>query len=159
MFNIKNKMRKLAFILLIIITATSCKVKSKLPVNNNNFNGAKANLAGYSAIYQLDTNDPKIISKAIRNINNALTDPRLAGKLNIELVAFSGGTDAMLKGSDYETQLRDLANKGVILAQCHNSLVEKGLKESSVYDFVSIVPSGNGELIIRASQGWVIIKP
>jgi intracellular sulfur oxidation DsrE/DsrF family protein len=155
----KITMKYLAILLFLTISISSCKIKSKLPDNNNNFIGAKAELAGYNAIYQLDTNDPKIINKAIRNINNALEDPRIKGKINIELIAFSGGTDAMLKGSNYETQLKDLSNKGVILAQCHNSLVEKGLKENSVYDFVSIVPSGNGELIIRGSQGWVIIKP
>ncbi|ULT27487.1 hypothetical protein KUH03_12560 [Sphingobacterium sp. E70] len=51
----------------------------------------------YKAIYQLDSNDPKTIEKAIRNINNVLKDPRLKGHLQIELVAFSGGTEAYLK--------------------------------------------------------------
>jgi len=152
-------MKYLAILLLLTISLSSCKIKSKLPENRVNFTGAKAELAGYNAIYQLDSNDPKIINKAIRNINNTLEDPRLKGKITIELVAFSGGTDAMLKGSSYETQLKDLYNKGVILAQCHNSLVEKGLNENNIYDFVAVVPSGNGELVIRGSQGWVIIKP
>lgn len=152
-------MKYIAIFLLLTISISSCKIRSKLPEGKNNFTGAKAELTGYKAIYQLDTNDPKIINKAIRNINNALEDPRLKGKINIELVAFSGGTEAMLKGSNYETQLKDLFNKGVILSQCRNSLIEKGLNENSIYDFVSIVPTGNGELIIRGSQGWVIIKP
>ncbi|MBK0381828.1 DsrE family protein [Pedobacter sp. SD-b] len=152
-------MKNLLIILLIAITVTSCKVKSKLPQSRTDFTGAKADLAGYNAIYQLDTNDPKIIDKAFRNIKNALADPRLNGKLHIELVAFSAGTDVMVKGSTYQSQLKDLLDKGVILAQCRNSLIEKGLKENSIFDFVSIVPSGNGELIIRGSQGWVIIKP
>ena len=63
------------------------------------FTGAEAKLKSYKAIYQLDSNDPKIIEKAIRNINNALDDPRLQGKLQIELITFSGGTEAYLKSS------------------------------------------------------------
>lgn len=152
-------MKYIAIFLFLTISISSCKIKSKLPIIKNNFTGAKAELAGYNAVFQLDTNDPKIINKAIGNINNALNDPRLKGKLHIELVAFSGGTDAMLKGSNYEAQLKDLSDKGVILTQCHNSLVAKGLTENSVYDFVFVVPSGAGELIIRGAQSWVIIKP
>lgn len=123
------------------------------------FTGAVATQNMYHAIYQLDSNNPKTIGKTIRNINNALNDPRLKGKLKIELVAFSGGTEAYLKGSKYEDALKDLVEKGVIVAQCHNSLVERKISRDSLYDFVAIVPSGNGELIIRAAQGWTIIKP
>jgi intracellular sulfur oxidation DsrE/DsrF family protein len=28
-----------------------------------------------------------------------------------------------------------------------------------LYDFIAIVPSGNGELIIRQADGWSVIKP
>ena len=70
----------------------------------------------YHAIYQMDNNDPKIIEKTIRNINNALTDPRLVGKIQIELIAFSGGTDAYMLDNKYENDLRALVEKGVIVS-------------------------------------------
>ncbi|WP_212006060.1 DsrE family protein [Chitinophaga sp. HK235] len=126
---------------------------------NHAFTGAVAKQRQYNAIYQLDKNDPKVIQKAIRNINNALNDPRLKGKLQIELVAFSQGTDALLKGSEYEEALKALIGRGVIVAQCRNTLEERKIPLEQLYDFVALVPSGNGELIIRQAEGWSVVKP
>ncbi len=145
----------LSFILLSITTNAQSNALEK----NKAFTGAVAKQKQYNAIYQLDSNDPKVITKAIRNINNALKDPRLTGKLQIELVAFSGGTEALLKGSDYEDDLKSLVEKGVIVAQCNNSLHERNISADKLYDFIAIVPSGNGELILREAEGWAIVKP
>lgn len=152
--------KAIIFLLPIFLVITvQAQTTEKALTENRSFTGAKATKKNYNAIYQLDSNDPKIITKAIRNINNALTDPRLAGKLHIELIAFSGGTEAMLKGSKYEEDLKALVQKGVIVAQCNNSLHERNLTRDQLYDFVAVVPSGNGELIIREAEGWTIIKP
>ena len=48
------------------------------------------NKAHYKVVYQLESDDPKLISKTLHNMRNALEAPRLRGKLEIELVAFSG---------------------------------------------------------------------
>lgn len=126
---------------------------------NLQFEGAKADQQEYKAIFQLDTNNPDIVKKTFRNIRNVLQDKRLVGKLKIELVTFSGGTDVMLKSSPYIDDLKDIITKGVQVAQCRNSLAERNLTEKDILEFIPFVPSGNGELIIRASQGWVVIKP
>ena len=126
---------------------------------NHDFEGAAPTQKKYQAIYQLDNNDPKLIEKAIRNMNNALNDPRLQGKLLLELVAFSAGTDAYIKGGKYENDLRALVNKGVIVTQCGNTLRERKISRDSIYNFIGVVPSANGELILRQAEGWAIIKP
>lgn len=123
------------------------------------FTGAKARKKHYNAVYQLNTDDPKIINATLRNISNALEDPRLKGKLTVELVAFSGGWEVFNKENDYGEKLLALKKKGVILSQCHNTLLERHISPSQLLPFVSIVPSGNGELIIRQAQGWSIVKP
>lgn len=155
-------MKKLSIALLSIVlftTAASAQTTDKALEKNAAFAGAKANQKMYHAIYQLDNADEKIIGKAIRNINNALNDPRLAGKIEIELIAFGGGTDAYMKGSKYEEDLKALVQKGVIVAQCNNTLKERKITRDQLYDFIAIVPSGNGELIIRQAEGWSVIKP
>lgn len=150
----------LAFCILFTSLSLTSLAQENLLISNKNYSGALAKKKHYKAIYQLDSNDPKTIEKAIRNINNVLKDPRLKGKIEIELITFSGGTEAYLKkNSQYEQPLKDLINKGVIVAQCLNSLEERKLKKDELFDFVGYVPSGNGELIIRANEGWVIIKP
>ncbi len=155
-------MIKLLFLLLIFVSLTAAVSAQNIDQalkDNAAFTGAKATQKMYHAIYQLDVNNPNIIEKAFRNINNALNDPRLTGKIKIELIAFSGGTDSYLKGSKYEEDLKNLVKKGVIVAQCNNTLKERNISRDKLYDFIAIVPTGNGELIIRAAEGWSIIKP
>jgi len=155
-----KKQFTIACILLAIMTIQAKAQDNKLLLDNHQYSGAVAKKKAYKAIYQLDSNDPKTIEKAIRNINNVLKDPRLKGRLQIELVAFSGGTDAYLKmTSQYEKPLKDLVEKGVIVAQCLNTLEEKHIAKEELFDFIGYVPSGNGELILRANEGWVIVKP
>jgi intracellular sulfur oxidation DsrE/DsrF family protein len=145
----------------MIILTGNLNAQSKLSAleKNRSFTGAIATKASYNAIFQLDTNDPKIIKKTIRNINNVLKDPRFTGKLHIELIAFSGGTDAYLKTNEHENEMKALVEKGVILAQCDNTLKELNIKRDQLYDFIGIVRTGAGELIIRQAQGWAVIKP
>lgn len=155
-------MKKLSFLLagfFLMATAASAQNNNTILEKNAAFTGAKATQKKYHVIYQLDNSDPKVIEKTLRNLNNALTDPRLEGKIEAELVAFSGGTEAYLKGSKYENDLKALVEKGVIVAQCNNTLREKKIARDQLYDFIAIVPSGNGELIIRQAEGWAIIKP
>lgn len=159
---IKKTMKHLLFILIVFVlsnTAANAQKNNRLIEKNKNFKGAVTSKKSYKAIFQLDTNDPKIISKTIRNINNVLIDPRLSGKLTIELIAFSGGTDAYLKESTYENDIKALVEKGVIVAQCNNTLKERKIDITELFDFIAIVPSGVGELIIRQGEGWSVIKP
>jgi uncharacterized protein len=144
---------------IILLATASAQTTDKVLEKNKAFTGANATRKTYHAIYQLDNGDPKSIEKAIRNINNALNDPRIAGKVTIEMIAFSGGTDAYMKGSKYEEDIKALAEKGVIVAQCGNTLRERKISTDQIYDFIAVVPSANGELIIRAAEGWTIIKP
>ncbi len=141
------------------LTTLLAQNSDDLLVANKAFTGAKASKKKYRAIYQLDNADAKVIEKTFRNINNALKDPRLEGKIEIELITFSGGTEASMKGSKYEADLKALIEKGVIVAQCNNSLKERKITRDQLYDFIAIVPSGNGELIIRQADGWSVIKP
>lgn len=150
---------KLITSFVLLLAAIQLLAQDNALEKNSRYTGASATKKQYKAIYQLDQNDPRIIEKTFRNINNALTDSRLAGKLQVELIAFSGGTNAYLKNSKYEEDLKKLVEKGVIVAQCNNTLKERNINRDSLYNFIAIVPSGNGELIIREQEGWTIIKP
>ncbi len=123
------------------------------------FHGAQTKNKSYKAVYQLNTDEDKKIVATLKNISNALEDPRLKGKLQVELVVHGGGVVAFKKDSPYTTQLLELQKKGVILAQCENTLRERNIPKTDLLDFISFVPSGNGELIIRQDEGWAIIHP
>lgn len=145
--------------IILISVAIYGQTTNDVFTKNKSFNGAVSDKESYSAIFQLDNGDPKIIEKTFININNALKDERLKNRIHIELIAFSGGTDAYFKNSKYEDDLKGLVEKGVIVAQCNNTLLLRKISRDSIYSFIGIVPSGVGELILRQQQGWAIIKP
>ncbi|QDK83023.1 hypothetical protein EXU85_32220 [Spirosoma sp. KCTC 42546] len=124
------------------------------------FHGAQPTKERYHAVYQLNTGDTAVIRHALANIQNSLNDPRLKGKLDIELVVYSGAFVAYQKGKAYfEKELQSLQKQGVILAMCENTMKMRKLSRDEMYPFVSYVPTANGELIIRQQEGWAIIRP
>lgn len=95
----------------------------------------------------------------LRNIKNSLDDPRLKGKLEVELVVFGPGAELYKKSIHYDTLLLRLEKKGVIFAECENTMKGMHLSKADLWPFVSCVPSGNGEIIIRESEGWPVVHP
>ncbi len=123
------------------------------------YHGADATLKSYKALFILDDADPKKMHMILHNIENSLDDPRLEGKLKVELIAFGPGVKLYLKTSHMDTLLLPLVKRGVIFAECENTMKMAKLTPDQLWPFVSYVPSGNGEIIIRESQGWVGIHP
>ena len=123
------------------------------------FTGAEATLKNYKVLYELNSNDIKRMTGTLRNINNALEDPRLKGKLEVELIAYGDGLAVYEKNNSFEKTLKDLQAKGVILAACQNTIRERHIDKNDLFPFISFVPSGNGEIIIRQYQGWAVVHP
>ena len=147
---------KLLFLLLACCIATVTIGQTNYSIDDT---GATANLAAYNALYILNQADDKKIRGIIRNINNALDDPRLKGKLHVELVVFGEGVEVFKKLNHYDTLLVALQSKGVLLAQCLNTMRERKISKDELWPFISYVPSGNGEIIIRHYQGWATVHP
>ncbi|NQX43394.1 hypothetical protein SAMN05421820_11728 [Pedobacter steynii] len=150
-------MKHLTFILCIFLF--SAFLKPAMAQDKSVFTGAKATMKHYKALYVLNSGEEKKINGTLRNIKNALEDPRLKGKLELELIVFGDGVAVYHKNSSYEPALKLLQSKGVILAQCENTLKERKIEKSELFDFISFVPSGNGEIIIRQQQGWAVVHP
>ncbi|RZD16970.1 MAG: hypothetical protein EVJ46_01665 [Candidatus Acididesulfobacter guangdongensis] len=113
----------------------------------------------YHAIYVISANNKVKMNKIIDNIHNALNDPRLKGHIVVELQAFSAGTHLYFKGNGYKKALLTLKKDGVELAQCANSLYELHIPVSKIYSFVKVVPSAQGEIILREAEGYAYLKP
>jgi uncharacterized protein len=152
-------MKKMKMTLVLLMVLFSANVYAQEAKNPANFHGAKATLKKYKALYVLNQSDDKKIRAVLRNVNNALEDPRLKGKLQVELIAFGDGVELFKKVNHYDTLLTVLQSKGVLLAQCENTLKERHIGKEELWPFVSYVPSGNGEIIIRHYQGWAIVHP
>ncbi|AUD05109.1 DsrE family protein [Spirosoma pollinicola] len=145
---------------LLILAFLSAIAPAMAQTSESGFHGAEATKSRYRAVYQLNTGDTAVIHHALANIQNSLNDPRLKGKLDIELVVYSGAFVAYQKGKAYfEKELQSLQKQGVILAMCENTMKMRKLSRDEMYPFVSYVPTANGELIIRQQDGWAIIRP
>jgi len=159
---ISNKidtMKKITMALLFAGVFFSAKSFSQSTIDQANFHGAAADLKDYKAIYIINNADDKKIRGTLRNINNAMEDPRLKGKLQIELIAFGDGVEVYRKSAHYDTLLTNLQKKGVVLAQCENTVRERKIDKADLWSFISYVPTGNGEIIIRQYQGWAAVHP
>ena len=151
-------MKKFSYIFCVCLLLAG-SVSSFAQTAATSFTGAQANLKSYKALYVLNSGDEKHITGTLRNIKNVLEDPRLKGKLKVELIVFGDGVSVYQKTGNFEQTLRDLQAKGVILAQCENTLRERKIDKNSLFDFISFVPTGNGEIVIRDHQGWTIVHP
>ena len=151
-------MKKRLFILSVIATLFMAQPILGQSLQKN-FDGAKANLKHYNALYVINSIDVKRNTSTLRNIKNALEDPRLKNKLTVELVVFGDGVTVFQKDGPFEETLKSLKEKGVILAQCENTLRERHIDKETLFPFINFVPSGNGEIIIRHYQGWAVVHP
>jgi len=153
-------MKKLTkYILAVAAILLFSAIKPVMAQKSSTFQPAEGKDIQYNALYVLNSGDEKRIEGTLRNIKNALEDPRLKGKLHIELIAFSAGVAVYDKNSPFKDALVDLKSRGVMLVQCENTLRERKISKSSLYDSVDYVPSGNGEIILRHYEGWAVVHP
>jgi intracellular sulfur oxidation DsrE/DsrF family protein len=157
--NKTRKMKKALLFFLVMVLFFNLKGFSQETANPSAFHGAVASLKSYKALYIIDQSDAKKMKMVLRNINNALDDPRLKGKLQVELIAFADGVEIYKKSNHLDTMLLNLQKRGVILAECENTIRERNISKDELWPFISYVPSGNGEIIIRQQQGWATVHP
>ena len=139
--------------------AAACALGLAGAAQASGFAGARATRDHYGAIFQIDSGGQGAIKKTLNNIENLLGDPRLKGKVRVELIANAKGFAIYVKNNGFEQKLLHLQKQGVILAQCANTLRELHVDRKDLYPFISIVPSGMGEITLRESEGWAYIHP
>ncbi|MET4080290.1 intracellular sulfur oxidation DsrE/DsrF family protein [Pedobacter sp. UYP30] len=150
---------KRVHLLFILIMSFAMLGSANAQVKLATFTGAKATLKSYKALYVINSKDEKKIAGTLRNMRNAMNDSRLKGKLKLELIAFGDGVAVYDKKGTFEKTLLALKKDGVILAECENTVRERKIEKSCLFDFINYVPSGNGEIIIRQYQGWAVVHP
>lgn len=152
-------MQTKSYLLALLLLGATPFVQAQTPANPADFHGATATKARYQVVYQLNSDNENSIKGTLKNIQNALDDARLKGKLAVELVVHGSGVAIYQKDNPYEEPLKALQQRGVILAMCENTMRERKISRDTLFPFISYVPSGNGELIIRQQEGWAIIHP
>ncbi|WP_135823443.1 DsrE family protein [Halorussus ruber] len=96
-------------------------------------------------------------SHAVANAKNLLADETTPIE-SVALVANGDGVLLLTADSNRQKGVAALAEEGVSLLACENSLQAKGLTEDDLLAGVETVPAGVGELVKRQDEGYAYIK-
>jgi len=113
----------------------------------------------YRVVFHIDEGSISRANMVLHNIQNLIDD---LGEENVQvaLVANGEGVKALLRSPNvHKRQISKLAQRGVQLLACRNSLRFMGLDEDDMLDPVVIVPAGVSELAKKQADGWAYIRP
>ena len=81
-------------------------------------------------------------------------------KAQVEVVFHGNGIFMVTsEKTTYMKELMDFAkNKDVKMVVCGNTMKQKKITKEQLLPFVSVVPMGIGEIIIKQEEGWSYIK-
>ena len=92
------------------------------------------------------------------HVNNLLINFANDGGSLVEVVFIGPGLNMLRKtNTAYEKGLKSLAERGVTLAACQNSIEAMKLKTTDLFPFVSEVRSGVAEIVRKQEAGWSYI--
>ncbi|OLN27382.1 DsrE family protein [Desulfosporosinus metallidurans] len=110
-----------------------------------------------NVIFHIDEQDK--VGLVLHNISNLIVDLG-EGNLNIEMVANGDAVKMFARSTNvFETTLKELAEKKVVLCACANAMRDLGIQKDELLDFVTVVSAGVGEIVKKQAVGWVYIRP
>jgi intracellular sulfur oxidation DsrE/DsrF family protein len=111
----------------------------------------------HRVVFVITSPDPADWGGVLANIRNlrAGIKPETA---QIELIAYSGGTAMLKKGSPVEKDILAAEADGAVVLACGNSMKHEQLTLADMVAGVAVTPSGVVELMRKQEQGWSYIK-
>lgn len=110
-------------------------------------------------IFHIDDRDRwNMVLSNVKNLLNKVNE----NEIEVEVLANGNSVEKYSKTTsknDNINLMKELAKKGVEFAACNNSLTGLGLEKNEILNFITIVPAGVLELIVKQSEGYAYIKP
>jgi hypothetical protein len=111
----------------------------------------------HKVVFQMNEPEGEAWDSLIGHVNNLRTAFAKDGS-RVEVVFFGPGLPMLLnKDSKYEKRLKQLADSGVKLAACQNSMRHLNVKTEDLFPFATQVDSGVAELARKQEEGWAYI--
>lgn len=111
----------------------------------------------YKVLFHIDEQDK--VGLVLQNIRNLIVDMG-EEELEIEMVANSEAVKVLLRSNrEFEPMLKELVEKQVVLCACANSMRNFGIQKDELFDFVTVISSGVGELVKKQAADWAYIRP
>lgn len=110
----------------------------------------------HKIIFQLTSGDTTAHKQLIKQFNNILS---VSPSTKIEVVCHGAGLDMLVTGKTIvESQIKLLANKGVVFNACEFSIKERKVDRSKIIPSAGYVAAGIIEIVTKQEQGWSYIK-
>jgi intracellular sulfur oxidation DsrE/DsrF family protein len=109
------------------------------------------------AVFHVPTGDSEAQQRAVSNVGNLLGDDSL-DVTAVAVVANGPGIGLLREDSPHAEALASLAERGVALKACGNTLQGRGLSADDLLDGVKRVSSGVGELVQLQDQGYAYLR-
>jgi uncharacterized protein len=117
----------------------------------------------YKVVFDVGEGGDAYFERVIQKIANLTRDTRLAGHLDIKIVAHSEGIDFMVAARNQQQSesipILTRSGSGVTLEACNNSIVGHKLAQADLFPGVQVIESGIGELVLLQQQGYAYFKP
>lgn len=113
--------------------------------------------ASGGVVVHLDEADPAKHEAVLRNITNLLAE--LGEDTPVELVVHGPGLAAALAGAPDAGAVRELLDRGVMVAACGNTMRRQGVAADQLVAGVRVVPAGIAQLVRRQREGWAYVRP
>lgn len=108
-------------------------------------------------VFHLSTDESSKVSELIGNLKNLKVDETVDIE-TIAVVLNADGVHTVLKNESASEYLEVLAEEGVKLKVCSNSIEGQEIDEEKLLDSIDIVSSGVGELNRLEEEGFNYIK-
>ena len=115
----------------------------------------------YKVVFDVGEGGDAYFEKVVQKIANLSRDSRVAGKLDIRIVAHSPGIDfvASARNQANTENIAVLVKSGVVIEACNNSMQGHKMTKEDLFPGVQVVESGIGELVLLQNQGYAYFKP
>jgi intracellular sulfur oxidation DsrE/DsrF family protein len=114
--------------------------------------------AKHKIVFELNSPAPSGWDQLFANIEN-VQKAFSADGTQIEAVFFGKGLTMLLKtNSEYAERLKKIADEGVVVAACQNTMRRMKLTTEDLFPFATQVDSGVAELVRKQEAGFVYIK-
>lgn len=113
--------------------------------------------AKHHVVFQLSEDGPAW-GALVMHVNNTMKALEEDGGSQVEVVCYGPGLALITKASrEYETRLKELADKGVKFVACRNSMKMRKVSSEDLFPFVGEVESGIAEIVRKEESGWAYI--
>jgi len=117
----------------------------------------------YKVVFDVGEGGDAYFERVIQKIANLSRDTRLAGRLDIKIVAHSEGIDFVVAAKNQQQSeaipVITKPGSGITLEACNNTMVGHKLSKSDLFNGVQVIESGIGEIVLLQQQGYSYFKP